>query len=49
MRVNTKKYNSDTEIPILESVIEKHSLSDSAILEVGSGYGRIYQKVGYKY
>ena len=46
--VNTKDYNSDTEIPILQSILEKHYLSDSAILEVGSGYGRIYQEVGRK-
>ena len=46
--VNTKEYNSDTEIPVLESIIEKYNLSDSAILEVGSGYGRIYQESGKK-
>jgi glycosyltransferase involved in cell wall biosynthesis/ubiquinone/menaquinone biosynthesis C-methylase UbiE len=46
--VNTKEYNSDTEIPILENIIEKNNLSGSAILEVGSGYGRIYQEVGRK-
>ncbi len=46
--VSTKEYNSNVEIPILESIIEKHSLYDSAILEVGSGYGRIYQDVGEK-
>jgi SAM-dependent methyltransferase len=46
--VNTKDYNSNTEILILESIIEKNNLSDSAILEVGSGYGRIFQEVGRK-
>ncbi len=46
--VSTKEYNSNVEIPILESLIEKNSLYNSAILEVGSGYGRIYQEVGGK-
>ncbi|GAX59819.1 glycosyl transferase group 1 [Candidatus Scalindua japonica] len=46
--VDTKSYNSDIEIPTLGRLLEEYNLHDSAILEVGSGYGRIYQEVGMK-
>jgi len=44
-KVNTERYNSDSEIPTLEGIIETYELYDSPLLEVGSGYGRIYQRV----
>ena len=46
--VNKEDYNDDVEIPNLNDLIKKHNLYDSKILEVGSGYGRIYQESGKK-
>ncbi len=46
--VNKEDYNDEVEIPIIDDIIEKHNLYDSRILEVGSGYGRIYQESGKK-
>ncbi len=46
--VNKEDYNDEVEIPVLDDLIKKHNLSDSKLLEVGSGYGRIYQVLGKK-
>ncbi len=46
--INEKEYDDGVEIPTLDNLIKKLLLYDSPILEVGSGYGRIYQEIGKK-
>ncbi|ODS32180.1 MAG: GDP-mannose:cellobiosyl-diphosphopolyprenol alpha-mannosyltransferase [Candidatus Scalindua rubra] len=46
--VNKNDYDDGVEIPTLDKLMKKYRLYNSRILEVGSGYGRIYQKLGSK-
>ncbi len=47
-RVNKKWYNSDQEIPFLDSLIDKYDLRAKPVLEIGAGYGRLYEHLGEK-
>jgi len=47
-RVNKKRYDSDQEIPFLDSLIDKYDLTAKSVLEIGAGYGRLYEHLGEK-